>query len=95
MVVIVVVNGWNYGDQCRDRFLSPFVNTSIWNMPIGSDAKFVDAYIFDQDKGNPLPGTFHGDMDIIEIVADKTPFFDWYNQGHWYAISHISSSIHI
>eukprot|EP01084_Bolivina_argentea_P025787 47950_1 len=52
-------------------------------MPIGSNAKFVDSYLFDTNKGNELPHTIHGDMDIIEIVTNDTPLFDWYNQGHW------------
>lgn len=32
--------------ECRDRFYWPFSNASIWNTPIGSNASFVPAEIY-------------------------------------------------
>jgi hypothetical protein len=51
LVAVLVVVGFNIisatGNEptTRDKFLWPFASTSIWNMPIGSDAKYVYANI--------------------------------------------------
>lgn len=34
--------------SCRDRLKQPFASTSIWNMPLGTGAAYMPAYIFNQ-----------------------------------------------
>ena len=69
--------------QCRDRLESPFSSTSIWNMPIGSDAEFIDANVFDGSHVHPLPSKFIGDVDWFFAVTNNDKSYPWYNQGHW------------
>lgn len=35
---------------CRDRFVWPFSNESVWNMPLGSNATFHDAHIYNVSR---------------------------------------------
>ncbi len=44
---------------CRDRFLQPFNQTSVWNTAIGSGAVFQAANIFPGTPDLPLPNSFH------------------------------------
>eukprot|EP01084_Bolivina_argentea_P062227 113772_1 len=69
--------------SCRDRTKWPFSSTSIWNMPIGSSAKFSDANIFNGSTKHPLPNNFFGDTDYWFQVNDKSPFIKWYDEGFW------------
>ena len=56
----------------RDPFKQPFHETSIWNMPIGSEAQYVHAQI--------QPATAYGmtiDEDLIVLTPDA-PFVEIY-----------------
>lgn len=75
--------------QCRDRFLWPFSNTSIWNTPIGSGAVFTPANIYTL---YPPPQSFHNDEDFNLLTTNNTanpsapgysPLTPWINQGDW------------
>ena len=53
---------------CRDRFLWPFSNTSIWNTAIGSDAVYapLNLYPIRDESANTIhapPANFHIDQD--------------------------------
>lgn len=65
---------------CRDKLAWPFAQASIWNMPIGSGAKFQAANIFALNMTQP--GNFHHDDDHIWIqMSDSDPVTPWYEQG--------------
>ena len=66
---------------CRDRFLEPFSNTSIWNTAIGSDATFSPANLFETE--DLFPTQFHNDQEFFVRVNDLDPEFDWIDQGDW------------
>ena len=75
---------------CRDRFLSPFSNTSIWNTAIGSNAKFVPALIFHSNgpcgsSPNCQPATsFHNDQDFfLRSNPGSDVLVPWIDQGDW------------
>jgi len=62
--------------QERDPLLHPFAHTSIWNMPIGSDAKYVHAHL------EPANGMTI-DEDYIVMTPDA-PLVDVYrNNAGW------------
>lgn len=67
--------------SCRDRFLEPFSNTSIWNTAIGSDALFVHAKLF--ETPDLFPSQFHNDQEFFVRVTESDPEFDWIDQGDW------------
>eukprot|EP01084_Bolivina_argentea_P062228 113774_1 len=52
-------------------------------MPIGSDAKFIDANIFDGSAQHPYPAYFHIDQDIFIQVTTSDNSYPWYDQGGW------------
>lgn len=62
----------------RDPLVQPFDSTSIWNMPIGSGAKYVPANIV-----VPTASTLQGDRDIIVLTptAPSTPIYE--NTAAW------------
>ena len=35
---------------CRDRFVWPFSNESVWNMPLGSNATYRDAHVYNVSR---------------------------------------------
>eukprot|EP01084_Bolivina_argentea_P143346 251756_1 len=83
-LILFAISSLNvYSQQCRDRVLSPFASTSIWNIPIGKNAEFMISGIFDGSNNHPLPTHFHGDQDIFLTVTNKDKLYPWYNQGHW------------
>eukprot|EP01084_Bolivina_argentea_P066605 121432_1 len=82
-LTITLTVAYDYGASCRNRLVSPFSNSSIWNMPLGSSATFVDANIFDKSSNHPLPVQFTGDTDYFFAVSHSDPKYHWYNQGHW------------
>jgi hypothetical protein len=46
VIIVLAVNSVNTAQPSkRDKFLWPFSSTSIWNMPIGSNAKYIPANI--------------------------------------------------
>ena len=60
----------------RDKFLWPFLATSIWNMPIGSDAVYVKANI---DKSKQAAA----DEEYFFQLKDKYPYRRVYAPGAW------------
>lgn len=64
--------------QTRDKFRQPFASTSIWNMPIGSDAVYVEAKI----KKATRTGMFV-DPDIIILKPDAPMTDIYYNADGW------------
>lgn len=66
---------------CRDARVWPFLSTSIWNTPIGSEAVFHDPGIFRPPF--PLPYNFFSDDDYFIITSSNDPLTPWYNQGWW------------
>ena len=66
------------GASYRDPLVQPFASTSIWNMPIGSAAKYAAAQIV-----IPTQNTLQGDEDVIVLTptAPATPIYrntaDW------------------
>ena len=80
---------------CRDRFLEPFSNRSIWNTAIGSAATFVDAKLYVANgscAGAPhckAPTDFHNDQDFFLLSHPETDVrVPWINQGDWGADDH-------
>ena len=65
--------------QCRDRFLEPFSNTSIWNTAIGSKARFAPASTV--CYADLFPSQFHNDQEFFVRVSDSDAEFDWIDQG--------------
>ena len=61
----------------RDPFLQPFTSTSIWNMPIGSEAKYVDAGL------GPAYGTV---ADVVHVLRMKKsdPLQQAYVPSKWF-----------
>ena len=65
--------------DCRDRILQPFASSSVWNMPIGSEAQYQHASLFVQSQ----PKEFHNDQDLFIVTKESDPLTPWYNQGGW------------
>jgi len=62
----------------RDPLLWPFSKKSIWNMPIGSKAKYVPA-----ELETPIEGTLTVDEELI-ILTPTEPLMDvYYNDVGW------------
>ncbi|WP_017317893.1 hypothetical protein [Mastigocladopsis repens] len=59
----------------RDKLLWPFATTSPWNMPIGSNAKYVDAYIGSKGVGV--------DTDWFITTKESDPVVATYMPGGW------------
>lgn len=59
----------------RDKNMWPFSCDSIWNMPIGSDAEYVDAYIGSKDVGF--------DIDWFITTSESDPAVPTYMLGTW------------
>ncbi len=50
LIAVIITLAWGCPDSFgkaakRDKFLQRFLSTSIWNMPIGSNARYVKANI--------------------------------------------------
>ena len=73
--------------NCRQAILWPFTNTSVWNSPLGSEAKYVDAHLFrvDDSRGSSYRAfyNFHSDDDYVIVTSSEDPLVSWFNQGHW------------
>lgn len=61
--------------QARDKYTQPFACDSIWNMPIGANAQYVDAYIGSKSVGV--------DTDWFIITKDTDPAVPTYMPGAW------------
>jgi len=68
-------------DECRDPLKWPFLSSSIWNTPIGSNAIFHDPKIFHSPF--VLPHNFFSDDDYFIVTSETDPMTPWYNQGWW------------
>ncbi|MEC4818807.1 MAG: hypothetical protein SAK29_36865 [Scytonema sp. PMC 1069.18] len=60
----------------RDKFLWPFASTSIWNMPIGSDADYIPANI-------GKAGHAEVDREYFFKLKDGDPLRPVYGPGAW------------
>ena len=60
----------------RDKFLQPFLPTSIWNMPIGSDARYLKANIGKSPQAS-------ADEEYFFELKDKYPYRPVYAPGAW------------
>ena len=63
---------------CRDRFLQPFSQASIWNTAIGANASYVPAGLF--TGAGPLlspPANIHNDQDWVLRATASDPLVDW------------------
>ena len=70
VVALLAVTGAAAGvasPPCRDRFLSPFSSTSIWNTAIGSNAVFSPAKLY--ESAAQAPPNFHNDQDFFLMVT--------------------------
>eukprot|EP00041_Stephanoeca_diplocostata_P013929 m.249357 g.249357 ORF g.249357 m.249357 type:complete len:439 (+) comp19518_c0_seq2:252-1568(+) len=54
---------------CRQPFIQPFASTSIWNTPIGANARFVDAKLY-TDFNTTI---FHVDTEYMIGFTSDTP----------------------
>ncbi len=61
--------------QPRDKYTRPFACDSIWNTPIGSNAKYVDAYIGSKGVGV--------DTDWLIATKDSDPLTPTYMPSAW------------
>ena len=60
----------------RDKHLQPFSCDSIWNMPIGTNAKYIPAEV------KPA-GFINSDVDYYIVTSEQDPFVPWYNPDSW------------
>ncbi|ARV62770.1 hypothetical protein BZZ01_00040 [Nostocales cyanobacterium HT-58-2] len=60
----------------RDKFLWPFASTSPWNMPIGSDARYIPANI-------GKAGYAGADKEYFFKLKDSDPWRPVYSPGAW------------
>ena len=60
----------------RDKWLWPFSQDSIWNLPIGSDAQYVPANL-------PKATYASVDNDLLFIIPANSPLRPLYNPGSW------------
>ena len=63
---------------CRDRWLWPFSQTSIWNTPIGSGARYLPAGLFPEAAGaRGPPVEIHSDQDLLVRASASDPLVSW------------------
>ena len=73
---------------CRSPLTWPFISESVWNTPLGSDARFGFTGLYPQDDGpNLKPNCAPFSLGVDEMVflpaTAADPLVPWYNQGHW------------
>ena len=71
----------NFRDRCspgtpRNKHQQPFSCDSIWNMPVGTNARYVPADI------EPA-GYISGDVDYYIVTTEADPLVPWYNPDSW------------
>ena len=71
---------YSRGSVCRNVSEAPFAATSIWNTPVGSEARFVNAHIFDTALGFAHPESFHNDHEFLIHTSTRDPYVSWYDQ---------------
>lgn len=60
----------------RDKWLWPFSQDSIWNLPIGSNAQYAPANL-------PKSGNSSLDIDLLFKIPANSPWRILYNPGSW------------
>lgn len=73
---LVMQAGKAASSTSRDPYLWPFAQTSIWNMPIGSDARYVPAQITSQG--------LQTDIDWFVVTKASDPAMPVYMPGEWW-----------
>ena len=63
----------------RDKFTQPFASNSIWNMPVGSNATYINASLYTNNTG--LWTSY--DTEIIRIIPAKSPLVRLYAPLSW------------
>lgn len=76
------------GPGRRSKFRQPFACDSIWNMPIGSGAKYVDAGIEIRPNSKP---SIDEDILVLEPDAPLTPLY--FNSKGWSQEAHKTHSV--
>ena len=81
LIGIIIALSWGcentFGTNAkRDKYLQPFLATSIWNMPIGSDALYVEANIGKSKKAT-------ADEEYFFQLKDTYPYRAVYAPGAW------------
>jgi hypothetical protein len=71
-------DGGDAGSPLRNPLVQPFASTSIWNMPIGSGATYVDANI-----AAATGTTLEGDEDVIVLTPTAAPTDIYRNTADW------------
>ena len=64
--------------RCRDPLYQPFGTESIWNTPIGRNARFADVGLADFATGQ-----FHADTNYVLPHDPSAPEVDIVDQGWW------------
>ncbi|MBO3460907.1 hypothetical protein G7B40_003240 [Aetokthonos hydrillicola Thurmond2011] len=62
--------------QTRDKFTWPFASTSIWNMPIGSRARYIPAHI-------GKAAHFTADLEYFYKLKQGDPLRQVFGPGNW------------
>lgn len=73
---VLFLAGHRVDAACRDTYKQPFNGDSIWNTPLGADARFVDAGL-----SSFATGQYH--VDTNYVVPAGTQPVDVINQGWW------------
>lgn len=88
LLIILLFTSWSFlasskslNSACgmgkpRDKHQQPFACDSIWNTPIGANAKYVPANI------QPA-GYTSGDEDYYIVTTESDPLVPWYNPESW------------
>jgi len=79
LIILIMINNDNpiaNSSIFRNKHQSPFAADSIWNMPIGSRARYRSAEF--------QPAHFTGgDTDHYIVTNDQDPLVPWYQPGNW------------
>ncbi|AFY58052.1 hypothetical protein Riv7116_5685 [Rivularia sp. PCC 7116] len=81
LIAVIMAISWDCGSTFgkapkRDKFLQPFLSTSIWNMPIGDNARYVKANIGKAKQAA-------ADEEYFFELKDKYPYRRVYAPGAW------------
>ena len=76
IIILLLATVTLHAESPRDPWLRPFASTSIWNMPIGSEARYVPAGL------TPPPG-FSVDEVILLRVAPDAPERQLFAPASW------------
>src|SRR6478672_5614739 len=71
-----LINSLASSPTTRDKWLWPFSQDSIWNLPIGSDAQYSPANL-------PQAARSSVDKDLLFIIPASSPIRPLYDPGSW------------